>query len=109
MELGIGRLMVNVLRARKLPEIKRKKNGPPDAFAVLTYDSLQFETEMAKHNHKPVFLQEFAFTVSDMRSSFSVALFGVSGHVRASRDLSLMALSSSITQDMSSLSAVAFA
>ena len=42
---------------------------------VLNYDSLQFETEMAKRNHKPVFLQEFAFTVSDMRSSFSVALF----------------------------------
>ena len=57
MDIGVGRLTVTILRAKKLPDIKRKKNHAPDAFGVLSYDALQFETEIVKRSRKPVWGQ----------------------------------------------------
>jgi hypothetical protein len=75
MDIGAGRMTVTVLRAKKLPEIKRKNHKPPDAFAVLTYETLQFETEIVKRSRKPIWGQEFSFPITDIRSSFNVSLF----------------------------------
>eukprot|EP01047_Picozoa_sp_COSAG01_P004171 COSAG01_NODE_134_length_24525_cov_434.185172_14_plen_1413_part_00 len=72
---GVGRLSVTVLRGKKMPDIKRKQNRPPDVFAVLTYDSLSFETEINKRARSPVWNQQFDFSVSDIRSSFNVAVY----------------------------------
>jgi hypothetical protein len=75
MDIGVGRMTVTIMRAKKLPDIKRKKNKPPDAFGVLSYDALQFETEVIKRSRKPVWGQEFSFPITDIRSSFNVSLF----------------------------------
>ena len=75
MDIGLGRLTVTIIRAKKLPDIKRKSDKPPDAFAVLSYDTLTFDTEIIKRSRKPVWGQEFSFPITDIRSSFTVSLF----------------------------------
>ena len=75
MDIGVGCLTVTIIRAKKLPEMKRKKNRPPDSFAVLTYDAMQFETNVINRSSKPSWGEEFSFPITDIRSSFNISLF----------------------------------
>ena len=42
---------------------------------MLSYETLQFETEIVKRSRKPTWGKEFSFPITDVRSSFNVSLF----------------------------------